>query len=51
MVRIAEEMMNRDWRVAAPAVAGAAGADSVREQHVAVAVLAWRGAGVDRGDQ
>jgi hypothetical protein len=51
MVRIAEELMNRDWRVAATAVTGAAAADAVREQHVAVAVLARRGAGVARGDQ
>jgi hypothetical protein len=28
-----------------------AGRDAVREQHVAVAVLARRGAGAERGDQ
>lgn len=51
MVRVAEELKNRDWRVAAMPVAGAAGADAVRERHVPVVVLAWRGAGVERGDQ
>lgn len=44
-------MTNRDWRVAATTVAGAAEADAVQKQHVAVAVLDWRGAGVERGDQ
>jgi hypothetical protein len=43
--------MNRDLRVAAAAVAGAPGPDAVREQHAAVAVLARRGAGAERGDQ
>jgi hypothetical protein len=51
MVRIAKELMNRDWRVADTAVTGAVGADAVREPHVAVAVLARRGVGVERGDQ
>jgi hypothetical protein len=50
--------MNRNWRVATTAgtvavkqVAGVAGADAVREQHVAVAALAGRGSGVGHGGQ
>jgi hypothetical protein len=50
--------MNRHWRVATTAgtvavkqVADAAGADAVREQHVAFAALARRGAEVEHGDQ
>jgi hypothetical protein len=48
MVRIAGELMNRHWRVA---VAGAAGADAVPEQHVTVAMIARRGVGAEHGDQ
>jgi hypothetical protein len=51
MVRIAAELMNRDWPVAATTAAGAAGADAGRGQHVAVAALARRGSEVERGDQ
>lgn len=58
LVRVAGELMNRNGRVAVTAgtvavrqAAGAAGADAVREQHVAVTVLARRGAGVERGRQ
>jgi hypothetical protein len=37
--------------IAVRQVSGAAGADTVREQHAAVAVLARRGAEAERGDQ